>query len=62
MYVRHFYACFCWLHLDTSCCLLQEIDDEKKLKRTLAEKEEEERHMTEINMQVAGNSHMLLCL
>eukprot|EP00199_Chlamydomonas_sp_CCMP681_P002362 CAMPEP_0119102006 /NCGR_PEP_ID=MMETSP1180-20130426/893_1 /TAXON_ID=3052 ORGANISM="Chlamydomonas cf sp, Strain CCMP681" /NCGR_SAMPLE_ID=MMETSP1180 /ASSEMBLY_ACC=CAM_ASM_000741 /LENGTH=406 /DNA_ID=CAMNT_0007086213 /DNA_START=27 /DNA_END=1244 /DNA_ORIENTATION=+ len=31
---------------------MQEIDEEKKLKRSVAEKEEEERHQTEINIQV----------
>ncbi len=34
----------------------QEIEDEKKLKRTVAEKEEEDRHLAEVNAQVRSCS------
>jgi hypothetical protein len=33
-------------------CLLQDIAEEKRLKRTEAEKEEEERHLAELQAQV----------
>ena len=41
---------------------LQDIDEEKRLKRDVAEKEQEERHLADINAQVCTYSHMCVCV